>query len=167
MITFNVENYKSRLSHQLAFQIVTRVVGRKVHHIVLDEGASTLVLSMSCWRAIGSHELNKSPQPLKSFNERGFQPHAILLPLSIELEGRTISIQVEVVDAPSDYNFLLGRNWFYAMTVIASSVFCMLQFPNEGKIVTIDKLDYCFPNITITKENSFPMLGKSPPPINL
>ena len=31
LIHFNVENYKSRLPHQLAFQIASRVVGRKVH----------------------------------------------------------------------------------------------------------------------------------------
>ena len=29
-ITFNVDNYKLRLSHQLVFEIVTRMVGRKV-----------------------------------------------------------------------------------------------------------------------------------------
>ena len=48
LIHFNVENYKSRLSHQLAFQIMTKVVGRKVHRTVLDEGDSTSVFSMSC-----------------------------------------------------------------------------------------------------------------------
>ena len=39
------------------------------------------------------------------------------------LGGKTISVQVEVVDAPLDYNLLLGRNWFYAMTVVALMVF--------------------------------------------
>ena len=43
--------------------------------------------------------------------------------LAVELGVKTISIQVEVVDAPLDYNLLLGRNWFYAMNVVASTVF--------------------------------------------
>ena len=47
IIHINVENYKSRLSHQLTFQIATKVLGRKVHRTVLDERDSTLVLSMS------------------------------------------------------------------------------------------------------------------------
>ena len=102
MITFNVENYKLRLSHQIAFQIATRVVGRKVHRTVLDEGASTSVLSMSCWRSLGSLELNKSPTTLKYFDGQGFQPHGLLLVLSIESWGKNVSIQVEVVDAPLD-----------------------------------------------------------------
>ena len=55
----------------------------------------------------------------------------ILLPtLSIELGGKIVSIQVEFIDAPLDYNLLLGRNWFYAMMTVALAVFQTLQFPH-------------------------------------
>ena len=30
LIHFNIENYKSRLPHKLAFQIITKVIGKKV-----------------------------------------------------------------------------------------------------------------------------------------
>ena len=43
--------------------------------------------------------------------------------LSVELGGKTVSIQVEVVDSLLDYNLLLGRNWFYAMSVVTLMVF--------------------------------------------
>ena len=59
-------------------------------------------------------------------------------PFQSSLEVKTISIQVEVVDAPLDYNLLLGINWFYAMTDVASTVFRTVQFPHLGRIVTID-----------------------------
>ena len=36
LIHFNIENYKSLLPHKLAFQIITKVVGKKVFRIVLD-----------------------------------------------------------------------------------------------------------------------------------
>ena len=68
LIHFNIEKYKSRLPHQITFQISSRVFGIKVHRIILDEGASTSVLSIACWRAIGSHELTKSPMTLKDFD---------------------------------------------------------------------------------------------------
>ena len=68
LIHFNVENYKSRLPHKLTFQIIMKVVGKKVFRTVLDEGASTSVLSLSCWKAIGSLELVTSPMTLKSFD---------------------------------------------------------------------------------------------------
>ena len=88
LIHFNVENYKSRLPHKLAFQIIMKVVENKVFRIVLDEGASTLVLSLSCWKAIGSPELVTSPTNLKAFDGRGFQPHGLISSLVVELGGK-------------------------------------------------------------------------------
>ena len=68
LIHFNVKNYNYRLPHKLAFQIIMNVVEKKVFRTVLDEGASTSVLSLSCWKAIGSPELMKSLTTLKSFD---------------------------------------------------------------------------------------------------
>ena len=68
LIHFNIENYKSSLPHKLASQIIMKVVGKKVFRTVLDEGASTLVLSLSCWKAIGSPELVTLPMTLKTFD---------------------------------------------------------------------------------------------------
>ena len=68
LIHFNVENYKSRLPHKLAFQIITKVVGKKFFSVVLDEGASTSVLSLSYWKALDSPEFVTSPTTLKSFD---------------------------------------------------------------------------------------------------
>ena len=82
----------------------------KVFQMVLDEGASTSVLSLTCWKALGSPELVTSPTTMKAFDIRGFHPHGLISALAVELGGKTVSIQVEVVDAPLDYNLLLGRN---------------------------------------------------------
>ena len=68
LIHFNVENYKSRLPQKLAFQIIMKVVENKVFRTVFDEGASTSVLFLSCWEAIGSPELVTSPMTLKAFD---------------------------------------------------------------------------------------------------
>ena len=72
LIHFNVKNYKSRLAHKLAFQIIMKVVGKKVFRNFLDKGASTLVLSLSYWKAIDSPELVTSLTTLKAFDGRGF-----------------------------------------------------------------------------------------------
>ena len=112
LIHFNVENYKPILPHKLAFQIIMKAVGNKVFRTVLHEGASTSVLSLTCWKSLGSLELVTSPTTLKSFDGWGFQPHGLIS-----------SLVVELVDDPLDYNLLLGRNWFYAMIVVASIVF--------------------------------------------
>ena len=52
-----------------------------------------------------------------------FQLHGILPSLKVQLGGNTIAIEVEVVDAPLNYNVLLGWNWMYSMQAIASSLF--------------------------------------------
>ena len=158
-ITFNVDSFKPRLSHQLTFKIVTKVIGRKVHCTVLEKGSSTSVISMSCWRVIGSPEVNHSPTTLKAFDGRCFQPYDLLPTLSIEPGSKSVSIQVEVVKVPLYYNPLLGRNWFYATDAVSSLVFHLLQFPHQGKIVSIDQLEFCSPNATSTTTNNVPLLG--------
>ena len=50
------------------------------------------------------------------------------------------------------------------MTVVASTVFRTIQFPHLGRIVTIDQLDFCTPDVTTSMANNIPMLGQSPPP---
>jgi hypothetical protein len=55
-------------------------------------------------------------------------------------------VEVEVVDAPLDYNLLLGRSWTYAMQDVVATVFQVLLFPHEGWIVTIDQLSFSRPD---------------------
>ena len=71
---------------------------------------------------------------------------------------------MEVVDALLDYNLLLRRNLFYAMTVVALTVFQTIQFLYLGRIVTIDHLYLCTLEVTTSMANNIPMLGHSPPP---
>jgi hypothetical protein len=77
------------------------------------------------------------------------------------LKGKTVSADIEVVDAPLDYNLLLGRSWFYAMTYVVSIVFCVLQFPHQGKIIIVDQMDYITPNLHNVATNDIPFLGQS------
>ena len=84
--------------------------------------------------------------------------------LSVDLRAKIVSIQVEVVDSPLNYNILLGINWFYAMSVVALTMFRTLQFPHVGIIVTINQLDFCTPDVTTPMKSNVPFLGQSPPP---
>jgi hypothetical protein len=51
-----------------------------------------------------------------------------------------VCVEVEVVDVPLDYNLLLGRSWTYAMQAVVATIFLLLLFPHEGRIVTIHQL---------------------------
>jgi hypothetical protein len=99
---------------------------------VVDEGASTCVMSLACWKAIGQPVLSLSPTLLTSFDGRSFRPHGIIPSFPVQLGGKTMCVEVEVVDAPLDYNLLLGRSWTYAMHAVVATVFWVLLFPHEG-----------------------------------
>jgi hypothetical protein len=123
---------------------------------VVDEGASTCVMSLACWKAIGQPELSPSPTLLTAFDGRSFRPHGIIPSFPVQLGGKTVCVEVEVVDAPIDYNLLLGRSWTYAMQAVVATIFRVLLFPHEGRIVTIDQLSFSRPD---------PALGASTVPL--
>jgi hypothetical protein len=84
------------------------MMGKNILHTMIDEGASTCIMSMSCWKALDSPKLDISTTLLKSFDGHMFHPHGIITTLPIELGGKTVFFVVEVVDAPLEYNLLLG-----------------------------------------------------------
>lgn len=99
-------------------------------------------MSMSCWKAIGSPSAVPSPTLLTTFDGNSHGPHGIILAFPIFVGGKVVNIKVEIIDANLDYNILLGRNWIYEIDVIISTLFRVLCFPHEGKIVKVDQLDY-------------------------
>ena len=52
--------------------------------------------------------LAASQTVLKAFDGHLFSPHGILAAFPIEFRGKTITVEVEVVNAPLYYNILLG-----------------------------------------------------------
>ena len=56
-------------------------------------------MSVACWKAIGSLTPSQSPTTLEAFDGRESCPYGILQRLPISLEGKTVEVEVEVVDA--------------------------------------------------------------------
>jgi hypothetical protein len=136
MIMLDMTDLKPHLPYHVAFQIVVaypmKYFTRNIFHTVVDEGASTCVMSLACWKAIGQPILSSSPTLLTSFDGHSFRPHGIIPSFPVQLGGKTMCVEVEVVDAPLDYNLLLGRSWTYAMHAVVATVFWVLLFPHEG-----------------------------------
>jgi hypothetical protein len=98
---------------------------------------------------------------LTTFNDHSFHPHGILPAFPVQLGGKMVEVEVEVVDAPLDYILLLGRNWTYAMAVVVLSVFHTLCFPHQGEIVTIDQLCFVYSSLNASIGPSIPMVDNS------
>jgi hypothetical protein len=121
-------------------------------------------MSLACWKAIGQPALSPSPTLLTAFDGHSFRPHGIIPSFPVQLGGKTMCVEVEVVDASLDYNLLLGRSWTYAMQAVVATVFWVLLFPHEGRIVTIDQLSFSHPDPSLGA-SAVPMIDNPQPDI--
>jgi hypothetical protein len=138
LIIFYLEDHIPRLPPQLAFQMKVIVSNKNICRTIFDEGASTCIMSIAYWKAIGSPPLTESHNTLKSFNGFGFKPYGVLPSLPIMLEGKKVNIEVEVFDTPLNYNLLIGRSWIDSMHPVVSTLSHVVRFPHQGKVIMVD-----------------------------
>ena len=75
-IMLDTTDLKPRLPYHVAFQIVVahpmKTFTWNIFRTVVDEGASTCVMLLACWKAIGQPALSPSPTLLTAFDGRSF-----------------------------------------------------------------------------------------------
>jgi hypothetical protein len=118
-------------------------------------------MSLTCWKAIISSTLSQSLTMLTAFEDHSFHPHSILPTFPFQLGGKMVEVDVKVVDAPLDYNLLLGCNWTYVMTAFLSTIFHTLFFPQDGKIAMIDQFSFSYTSPNASVGPSIPMIENS------
>jgi hypothetical protein len=133
------------LPSYMPFQITVQVCGRDVPQMLIDEGSSVSILSSIAWQALGYPPLAPVTQNLLAFNRRTSQPLGTLPQFPVTLGGKTVFIDVMVVQDPLDFSLLLGRDYVYAMKVIVSTLFRVISFPHDGRVVTVDQLSFIDP----------------------
>lgn len=89
-----------------------------------------------------------------AFNRGTSQPLGILPKFPINLGGKTFYIDVMVVQGRLDFNLLLGHDYVYVMGSLVSSLFCVICFPHEGRIVAIDQISFVGPNLILDQPSS-------------
>jgi hypothetical protein len=82
---------------------------------------------------------------LLSFNRRTSQPLGTLPQFPVTLGGKTVFIDVMVVRDPLDFALILGREYVYSMKDIVSTLFHVISFLHDGRMVTIDQLSFISP----------------------
>ena len=110
---------------------------------IIDEGASVSILSSTAWKALGSPSLLPEMRNLTGFDKGTSRPLGILPNVPITLRRKTVHMNVMVVQGPLDYNLLLGRDYIYCMGAIVSSLFRVMCFPHEGRMVKlVDQMSF-------------------------
>jgi len=131
-----------RLPSHVPFQITVHAYDTALPGTIMDEGASASLMSYTTWQAIGSPPLKPITHTLLAFDGRACQSLGILPQLPITLGGKTVFLDVMVTQNALGNNFLLGRDYIYAMGAIVSSLFRVICFPHNGRIATIDQLSF-------------------------
>jgi hypothetical protein len=137
VIKFDVIDVNPHSPYHVEFQVHVGYLKYTIKYIVVDEGITTCVVSLVYWKSLGSLTHSQSLTMLTYFDGRSFHSHGILPTFPVQLGGKMVEVDVEVVDAPLDYNLLLGRNWTYTMISIVSFLFRTRYFPQYGNIVTM------------------------------
>ena len=130
-----------------------QVTSRSMLHTIVNEGAFVSILSSTTWKAIGSPHLMPSFDQILDFNRIPTAPLGTLPHFPITLGGKNVCIDVMVVQGPLDFNLLLGHDYVYAMKDIVSTLFRVMHFSHDGKIVTIDQLSFVTPDHRVTPSN--------------
>jgi hypothetical protein len=82
------------------------------------------------------------------------------------LGRKTVFIDVMVVQDPLDFSLLLGRDYVYAMKAIVSTLFHVISFPQDGRIVTIDQLSFIGPDRMTSLNGSYVQTISPLPQVN-
>jgi hypothetical protein len=88
LITFDLDNCEPRLPAAVAIQIPVKIRNITVHLCIIDEGASTCIMSKSVWQKLGSPELLPSAITLRAYDGRSASPEGIFQNVPIELGGK-------------------------------------------------------------------------------
>ena len=107
---------------------------------------------------------------LTAFDGGTSQPLGILPKFPITLGRKTVYIDVSVTQGALDFSLLLGRDYVYAMGALVSSLFRVVCFPHDGRIVIIDQLSFIRPRVPPAQLSSppgfHPSVVSAPPQIN-
>jgi hypothetical protein len=68
LITFDLNSGEPHLPTLIAFQIPVKIWNITVHRCIIDEGASTCIMSKSIWQKLGSPKLIPSSITLRAYD---------------------------------------------------------------------------------------------------
>jgi len=74
LIAFDLDKSEPRLPSSVAFHIPVTIRNLNVHRCIIDEGASTCIMSSFVWKKLGSPKLTPSTISLKAYDDCPSKP---------------------------------------------------------------------------------------------
>ena len=93
-IKFETHVVEPRLPYYVSLLVHVECLNNTIKCIVIDEGAVAFMMSLACWKGLGSPTLSKyGTCMLTAFDGIYFWSHGILPSLEVQLGGKTIEIK--------------------------------------------------------------------------
>ena len=83
IIKFETHGVQPHFPCYVSLLVHVECLKNTIKHTVIDEGVAVFMMSLSCWKGLGSPTLSKSGTILTAFDERLFRPHDILPSLEV------------------------------------------------------------------------------------
>jgi hypothetical protein len=80
-------------------------------------------MSKTIWKKLGSPELIPLSITLRDYDGQPSSSEGLFQNVPVEIRGKNILINIEVIDALLDYKILFGSSYMYAIKGVASFVF--------------------------------------------
>ena len=87
MIKFETHGFHPCFRYYVSLLVHVECLNNTFKRIVIDEGAADSVMSLSCWKGLGSPPLSKSGNMLLHLMEYRFDQTTLFLPLRSKWEG--------------------------------------------------------------------------------
>ena len=100
VIKFETHGIQPCLPYYVSLMIHVECLNPTIKCIVIDEGVVASVMSLACWKGLGSPMLSKSANMLNSFDGRYFWPHGIIPSLEVQLGRNTVMIEARWLMRP-------------------------------------------------------------------
>ncbi|XP_026396096.1 uncharacterized protein LOC113290727 [Papaver somniferum] len=134
-MTFDAEDVEEDMKdHNDPLVFTLPVAGCNVKKILTDGGSSVNVLFYNTFKRM---ELNDEKLMSYYYTIYGFNgaPTKPLGDIVLEVEERPM--KVDVVDAPSPYNAIVGRRWVHKLKGVAATYHQYLRFPTPEGVMEI------------------------------
>lgn len=110
--------------------IKTQVANCLMRRMMIDEGSRAESMFLDAFKQLNNSHIKPSRAPLNGFEGTKTWPMREIT-LLVTIVDKTVEVDFVVVDKPSSYNTIVGRDWMHKMETEASSPYHVVKFPSR------------------------------------
>ncbi|XP_008224438.1 PREDICTED: uncharacterized protein LOC103324173 [Prunus mume] len=130
---------RTEFPHNDELVVTLRITNSMVKRVMIDGGSNADVLFWSTFQRMKLDEREIQPNPTRIYAFEGTKAQPIGdVTLPVIAAGKTLLVTFVVVDAPSSYNAIMGRNWIHRMDGEASTRCQVMRCISEDGRTTVD-----------------------------